>query len=117
MLYLFVLFVFTYFVSDTDSLAIATSKTGPIDLDEKGEPISRLQQMESIFLPIVQKDKLEEFKSVWGRWLVLSNSVYDEKKPGLLKSEFTTKTGQMVALCPKNYQIYCRVRGKSDYVV
>ena len=67
--------------------------------------------MESIFLPIVQKDKLEKFKSEWDKWFVLSNTVQDEKRPGLLKSEYNTSDGQMVCLCPKNYQIYCNIKG------
>ena len=98
-------------IIDTDSLAIASTKTGRIDLDSKGDPICRRQQMESIFLPIVKPGKIEEFKKVWDKWLVLTNRIEDEKRPGLLKSEFNTSTGQMVCLCPKNYQIYCSTKG------
>ena len=67
--------------------------------------------MESIFFPIVKKDKLGEFQAQWHKWFVLSNRIQDEKKPGLLKSEFNTGKGEMVALCPKNYQIYCEIQG------
>ena len=69
--------------------------------------------MESIFLPIVKKDKLEEFKMIWDKWLVLSNRIEDEKRPGILKSEFNTSTGEMVCLCPKNYQMYCATKGEN----
>lgn len=39
--------------------------------------------MGDIFLPIVKKDRLEEFKNEWGNWLVLSNDVEDEKHPAI----------------------------------
>ena len=55
---------------------------------------------------------MTEFKKIWGQYFVLTNTVQDEKKPGLLKTEFTTSTGRIIALCPKNYQIYCSVKGK-----
>lgn len=68
--------------------------------------------MESIFFPIVQEGKLDEFKRLWVNWFVLSNKIQDEKRPGLLKSEFGTSDGEIVALCPKNYQIYCNITSK-----
>ena len=68
--------------------------------------------MESIFFPIVKQGKLDDFKAVWGNFFVLTNTIEDEKKPGLLKTEFTTTTGEIVALCPKNYQMHCRVKNE-----
>ena len=64
--------------------------------------------MEHIFLPIVKKEKLAEFKNVWGDWLVLSNAIVDEKTPGKLKTEFSTRNGEMIALAPKSYYAHCR---------
>jgi len=64
--------------------------------------------MESIFLPIVQPEKMEDFKKVWGQWLVLSNEVEEEKCPGKLKVEFLTQNGEMVSLAPKSYYAHCR---------
>jgi len=87
---------------DTDSLTIATTKTGQIIGN------TRLEEMEKIFLPIVKKEKLAEFKTVWGDWLVLSNKIVDEKTPGKLKTEFSTRNGEMIALAPKSYFSYCR---------
>lgn len=65
--------------------------------------MDRRTQMESIFLPIVKEGKLEEFKSVWGQWLCLSNTIEAEKTTGTLKVEFLSFRGRMIALCPKSY--------------
>ena len=86
---------------DTDSLTIATTKSGKITGP------TRLEEMEKIFLPIVKTGKLEEFKSVWGKWLVLTNKIVDEKCPGKLKKEFLTQNGEMIALAPKSYYAKC----------
>ena len=67
--------------------------------------------MEKMFFPIVKKGKLEDFKKVWSEWFVLTDLLEDEKRPGLLKEEFLTQDGEIVALCPKNYQVYCRKKG------
>jgi len=95
------------FILDTDSLCLSTTKTGFIQLNDQGLPQSRKQEMESVFFPIVKNGMLEKFKSEWTKWFVLSNKIEDEKRPGLLKPEFQTSNGEIVALCPKNYQIYC----------
>lgn len=96
---------------DTDSLCLGLTRTGPISLNEQGIPKSRREQMESVFFPIVKEGMLAEFKKEWVNWLVLSNEIADEKRPGLLKPEFQTNNGEIVALCPKNYHIYCRTNG------
>ena len=88
--------------SDTDSLCL--SLTDSLTFDEK-EP--RREKMEKMFFPIVKEGKLEDFKKVWGEWFVLSNDLVDEKTPGLLKEEFQTQNGEILALCPKNYQVCC----------
>lgn len=64
--------------------------------------------MKKVFWPIVQPDKLDEFKTKWSDWLVLTDTVEDEKTPGKLKTEFSTGNGQMVCLAPKSYYIFCR---------
>ena len=63
--------------------------------------------MSNVFLPIVRQDKFDEFLRVWDRWLVLTNQVEDEKCPGKLKVEFSTRNGQMVCLAPKSYFAIC----------
>ena len=77
---------------------------------EKDEP--RRSKMEKMFFPIVKNGKLDEFKEKWSEWFVLSNKLEDEKTPGLLKEEFETQNGEIVALCPKNYQICCYDKGE-----
>jgi len=64
--------------------------------------------MEAIFLPIVKAEKMVEFKKVWGNWLVLSNEIEEEKTPGKLKTEFSTRNGEMISLAPKSYFAHCR---------
>ena len=63
--------------------------------------------MEAIFFPIIQKGKMEEFKTEWKNWLCLSNEIEEEKRPGLLKVEFLSTYGQMLSLCPKSYRAHC----------
>ena len=72
---------------------------------ENSEP--RRVKMEKIFFPIVKEGKLEQFKEQWSEWFVLSNELVDEKTPGKLKEEFQTQNGEILALCPKNYQVCC----------
>ena len=60
-----------------------------------------------MFWPIVKPGKLDEFKNVWGQWLVLTNTIEDEKFPGKLKTEFSTSNGRMISLAPKSYYAYC----------
>ena len=98
---------FILFYQDTDSVTLATTETGPIT------GTTRLEEMEQVFLPIVKPELLSEFKSVWGNWLVLSNRIEDEKRPGLLKVEFSTRNGEMVCLSPKSYYALCRDQNKS----
>ena len=98
-------------MSDTDSICLGLSKTNPITLNSEGNPSSRLHEMESIFFPIVKPSLLAEFKQTWHKWFVLSNEIEDEKCPGLLKAEFSSSNAEIVALCPKNYQIRCRTKG------
>ena len=68
--------------------------------------------MEAMFFPIVKEGKLDEFKEKWSQWFVLSDTIEDEKKPGILKEEFCTQNGEIVCLSPKNYEIVCYSKGK-----
>lgn len=42
----------------------------------------RGEQMGDIFLPIVKENLKSEFMDEWGKWLVLSNTIEEEKFPG-----------------------------------
>ena len=65
---------------DTDSLALGLTRTPLLDGNE-----SLRQKMEKIFLPIVKSDEVEYFKSQWGKYFVLENTIEQKRKPGLLK--------------------------------
>ena len=68
--------------------------------------------MEDTFFPIIKEGRLEEFKKIWGNWFVLSDTVRAEKPPGLLKVEWETTVGSMIALTCKTYQ--CEGKNKDD---
>ena len=82
-------------------MTLATTKTGE-KIGSTGDV------MRSVFLPIVKPELLDEFESVWGDVLVLTDEVEDQKKPGKLKIEFFTRDGEMVSLAPKSYLAFCR---------
>lgn len=87
-------------------MCLGLSKSEKFD---ESEP--RLIKMKKMFFPIVKEGLLDEFQKAWGEWFVLTDLLEDEKKPGLLKEEFCTQNGEIVCLCPKNYQVYCRTKG------
>ena len=68
--------------------------------------------MEDTFFPIIKEGRLEEFKKIWGSWFVLSDTVRAEKTAGLLKVEWETTVGSMIALTCKTYQ--CEGKDKDD---
>ena len=41
--------------------------------------------MESLLFPLVKDGMLDEFKSTWGKFFVLENTIENEKFPGLMK--------------------------------
>ena len=78
------------------------------EVEKRREKLDLKEHMENVFFPIVKEHLLDEFKSVWSEWLVLSNKVEDQKCPGKLKPEFSTTNGQMISLAPKSYYAFCR---------
>ena len=48
---------------------------------------SRRAKMDSIFRPIIAAGKEESFFAKWADWLVLTDTIEDQRRPGLLKSE------------------------------
>ena len=72
--------------SDTDSLTIAVTKSVKRErkINEKGEyDQCRGEMMSDVFLPMVKEELKSEFLLEWEKWLVLSNSIIDEKTPGI----------------------------------
>ena len=78
---------------------------------------SRRARMYSIFHPILAAGKEESFFTKWGDWFVLTDTIEDQRRPGLLKSkfqkvdtfnllfqgEFSFQHGEYVALGCKSY--------------
>lgn len=64
---------------------------------------SRLEEMQSIFYPLVKPGFEEKFENEWKKWIVLSDKIEELKKPGKLKPEFQSSNCEMIALSPKNY--------------
>ena len=48
---------------------------------------SRQAKMDSIFRPIIKVGKEESFFGKWADWLVLTDTIEDQRRPGLLKSK------------------------------
>ena len=67
---------------DTDSLCIATTKTVRLS----GKETLR-EKMEKIFLPIVKENRKEEFLAKWEDEFVLSETIENSRKPGLMKGK------------------------------
>ena len=67
---------------DTDSLALALTRTPFIDGSE-----TIRNKMEKIFFPIIKPDEFDYFKSEWGNYFVLEDTIEQKRKPGLLKGK------------------------------
>ena len=67
---------------DTDSLCIATTKT----VELSGKETLR-EKMEKIFLPIVKENRRQEFLAKWENEFVLSETIENSRKPGLMKGK------------------------------
>ena len=66
--------------ADTDSMAIATCCTAPLNND-----MTPRDELVAVFDPILRPEKRDYWYANWDRWFVLSKDVEDEKKPGKLK--------------------------------
>ena len=98
--------------ADTDSMAIATTRTKPMV-----EGMTPEEELRAVFDPIVKPDMRESWEANWKKWFVTTATVEDERFPGKLKSkliktiqkyktnsgEFQFLKGRFVALGPKTY--------------
>ena len=69
--------------SDTDSMAIALTKSGPDGGDDE-------QQLRALFDPLVKPAKRDSWERSWKDWFVTTNQTWDIRKPGKLKGMCTT---------------------------
>ena len=68
--------------ADTDSMAVSTCRTLPF---RNGMTVR--EELEAIYDPILRPEKREYWYANWDKWFVLTDTVEDEKRPGLLKSK------------------------------
>ena len=100
--------------TDTDSCALATTRTLPIKPDMTIE-----QKYRAVFDPIVKPEMKESWEKTWKSWFVTTNVVEDVRYPGKLKGlinwllvklffseEFAFEKGVFCALAPKTYMAF-----------
>ena len=101
--------------ADTDSMALATTRTRPMV-----EGMTPEEELRCVFDPIVKPEMRESWESSWKKWFVTLATVEDERFPGKLKRKFETilyipyiiyiflgefqfTKGRFIALGPKTY--------------
>ena len=67
--------------ADTDSMALALTRSGPETDDPEGS-------LRSLFDPIVKPSMKESWEATWKSWFVTTNEIWDIRKPGKLKGNF-----------------------------
>ena len=71
--------------TDTDSMALALTKSAP-----EGEATSMEQQLRLLFDPLVRPEMRDSWENTWKDWFVTTTETWDIRKPGKLKSKFST---------------------------
>ena len=64
--------------ADTDSMALALTKSGPEHEDSE-------QNLRSLFDPLVKPSKKQSWEATWKDWFVTTDEIWDIRKPGKLK--------------------------------
>ena len=70
--------------ADTDSMAIATTKTAALS-----ENMTTEERYRAVFDPIVRPDKRNSWEQTWKDWFVTTNTIEDGLTPGKLKCWFS----------------------------
>ena len=73
---------FTSCYADTDSMALATTRTQPMV-----EGMTPEEELRAVFEPIVKPEMMDSWNANWKKWFVTEATVEDEKMPGKLKSK------------------------------
>ena len=98
--------------ADTDSMAIATTKTAQFT-----ENMTTEERYRCVFDPIVRPEMRSSWEQNWKKWFVTTNTIEDGLYPGKLKRkflfikvfiqailvEFEFQKGRFIALSPKCY--------------
>ena len=66
--------------ADTDSMALALTKSGPEGGDDE-------QQLRALFDPLVKPSMRESWEKSWKTWFVTTKETWDVRKPGKLKGK------------------------------
>ena len=66
--------------ADTDSMALATTRTQPMK-----EGMTPEEELRAVFDPIVKPEMRESWEAKWKSWFVTLATVEDERFPGKLK--------------------------------
>ena len=69
--------------ADTDSMALATTRTRQMT-----EGMTPEEELRAVFDPIVKPEMRESWETNWKKWFVTEDTVEDEKFPGKLKRKF-----------------------------
>ena len=69
--------------ADTDSMALATTRTRPMT-----EGMTPEEELRAVFDPIVKPEMRESWENNWKKWFVTLATVEDERFPGKLKREY-----------------------------
>ena len=69
--------------ADTDSMALATTRTRQMT-----EGMTPEEELRAVFDPIVKPEMRESWEQNWKKWFVTEDTVEDEKFPGKLKRKF-----------------------------
>ena len=64
--------------ADTDSMALALTKSGPENEDSE-------HNLRSLFDPIVKPSMKQSWEATWKDWFVTTEEIWDIRKPGKLK--------------------------------
>ena len=64
--------------ADTDSMALALTKSGPEHEDSE-------HNLRSLFDPIVKPSMKQSWEATWKDWFVTTEEIWDIRKPGKLK--------------------------------
>ena len=70
--------------ADTDSMALATTRTRPMT-----EGMTPEEELRAVFDPIVKPEMRESWENNWKKWFVTLATVEDERFPGKLKREYS----------------------------
>ena len=69
--------------ADTDSMALATTRTRPFI-----EGMTPEEELRAVFDPIVKPEMRQSWEENWMKWFVTTDAVEDERFPGKLKRKF-----------------------------